>query len=254
MHSTAPEISREEKPSQPVSLSVVMPAYNEEAMIENVVREHLALLSELSGELQDWEILCLDDGSTDSTGNILESMAAADNRVRVLRHPQNKGIDESLADLYRAARGTHIYVTASDGQWPAGNLAVLQRTLFESQADLVVGVRRNRRQVYGISRLVVSYLFNLLPRILFGVKTADAGSNKLGRKEIFCAPIISRSPFAEAERIVKAQLDGFRVAYVSIDFFARTSGTTTGASRSNILASARDLLRCVKVYGFRPGS
>jgi glycosyltransferase involved in cell wall biosynthesis len=233
-------------------LSVVMPVYNEEAVIERVIREHLDLLSSLQDTIDRWEILCLDDGSVDRTPEILEAMARHEPRIRVVRHPRNMGISVSLKDLYTLAVGTYVYVTGSDGQWPASNLTVLLKEQRESGADFVIGVRSNRREVYSFKRQLVSNLFNLLPRMLFGVKTGDAGSNKLGRSEIFRAPIVSQSPFAEAERILRASLEGYRVSFAAIEFLPRTSGRTTGASWKHLLASLRDVLRCLRTYGFYP--
>lgn len=233
-------------------LSVVLPAYNEEAAVEQVIREHIRALESLSDVLNDWEVVCLNDGSNDDTGAILERLAKSERRVKVLHHHRNQGIHASLVDLYEAAGGNLLYVTASDGQWPVGNLERLLTEALQSGADLVVGVRRNRRAVYGFRRLMVSQLFNLLPFLLFGVKTGDAGSNKLGRKELLCTEVVSASPFAEAERIVKAALRGANVRFVEIDFAPRSSGKTTGASWKSVATSFRDVLRCVKEYGLWP--
>jgi glycosyltransferase involved in cell wall biosynthesis len=230
----------------------MMPVYNEEASVGHVIEEHLALLEQMRDELTSWEILCLDDGSNDRTWEVLKAIQAQHPIVRLLRHERNAGIHQSLLDLYHAVQGTYVYVTASDGQWPATNLRSLWQELKESDADLVVGVRRNRWRVYSLWRLIISALFNLLPLLLFGVKTGDAGSNKLGRSEIFRVPIVSRSPFAEAERIIKARIDGYRVSFGAIEFLPRTSGKTTGASWKNILASLRDVVRCVRQYGIFP--
>lgn len=234
------------------SLTVIMPVYNEETSVGHVIEEHLAVLEQMRDELKSWEILCLDDGSTDRTWEVLQTMQAHHPSVRLLRHERNAGIHQSLLDLYHAVQGSYVYVTASDGQWPATNLYSLWQELKKSDADLVVGIRRNRRRVYGLWRLVISAFFNLLPLLLFGVKTGDAGSNKLGRSKIFRVPIVSRSPFAEAERIIKARIDGYRVGFAAIEFLPRTGGKTTGASWKNILSSLRDVARCVGQYGLHP--
>ena len=234
-------------------LSVVLPVYNEQSTIEGVIADHHHILLSLGDRIGDWEIVCLDDSSTDATPEILRRLAATVPKLRVLTHETNQGIYVSFRDLFEAARGTHIYLTASDGQWPASNLTKMFATL-ESGADLVVGVRANRSQVYSLSRRVVSYLFNLLPWMLFGVETADAGSIKLGVREVFNFGLISRSPFVEAERIIQAQSRGFRVAFTPIEFLTRTAGKERGASWRNVRRSLIDCLRCLSAYGFRPYS
>jgi len=229
-------------------LSVVLPAYNEEATIERVILEHVDALAACQGMISGCEIVCVDDASSDGTPAILDRLGARLDQLRVIRHQQNRGISESFADLFEAARGTHIYMTGADGQWPAVYLEKMLRAV-RTGADLVVGVRSNRAEVYGFKRRLVSGAFNLLPRLLFGVETSDAGSVKLGVSEVFRFNLISRSPFAEAERIIKAQRSGYRVAFVPIEFKARPGGRAAGARWSNIRTSARDCMKCIRVYG-----
>ena len=234
-------------------LSVVLPAYNEQSTIEEVVLEHHRVLGSLGSRFSDWEIVCLDDASSDATPAILKKLAASVPKLRVLTHSSNQGIYASFHDLFASARGTHIYLTASDGQWPAANLVTMLAAL-EAGADLVVGVRLNRSEIYSASRRAISFLFNLLPRIFFGVKTSDAGSIKLGVRDVFRFDLISRSPFVEAERIIHARRRGFRVAFVPIEFLSRTAGKERGASWLNIRRSLIDCFRCVGFYGWRMGS
>jgi glycosyltransferase involved in cell wall biosynthesis len=235
----------------PIVLSVAMPAYNEEANIERVVLEYIHVLESLQGTISDWEIVCLDDASTDHTLSILQELAARFPRLKVLRHLQNKGLFESMNDVSRSTSGTHVYLTASDGQWPAKNLPLLLDAVIHEHADLAIWVRRNRWQVYSLRRWILSSLFNLLPWILFGIRMMDAGSVKLGLRAIYASNLISRSPFVEAERILVAQRAGFRIAYVPADFQPRSGGRAGGASLKNILLSLRDCLRCARWYGLR---
>ena len=228
-----------------ISLSIVMPAYNEQPHIEAVIREHIEAVTRLADSLEDWEIVCLDDGSQDGTAAVIERLSRPTNKIRLLRHIENKGIYQSQTDLYLNARATHIYSTGSDGQWPASNLLKMFPAL-EAGAELVVGVRQNRSAIYNLRRRIVSHAFNLLPKMLFGLGTRDAGSVKLGVREVFTCDVISRSPFAEAERIIRAHKRGFRVEFVPIDFLPRTHGKAKGASLRNVVASLRDCFRLVR--------
>ena len=229
----------------PIFLSIVMPAYNEQPHIESVIREHVQTITRLADSLRDWEIVCLDDGSDDSTAAVIETLSQQNNKIRLIRHAQNKGIFQSQTDLYLDARGTHIYSTGSDGQWPAANLLKMFPVLTAG-ADLVVGVRQNRQEIYSLRRRVVSHAFNLLPKILFGLGTRDAGSVKLGLREAFTCNVISRSPFAEAERIIRAHKRGYRVEFVPIEFLPRTHGKAKGASLRNVVASLGDCFRLAR--------
>jgi glycosyltransferase involved in cell wall biosynthesis len=230
---------------RPIFLSIVMPAYNEQPHIESVIREHVETVTRLADCLHDWEIVCLDDGSHDGTAAVIESLSGENNKIRLVRHTENKGIFRSQTDLYHDARGTHIYSTGSDAQWPAANLLKMFPPLTAG-ADLVVGVRQNRKEIYSLRRRIVSHAFNLLPKLLFGLGTRDAGSVKLGVREAFTCNVISRSPFAEAERIIRAYKRGHRVEFVPIEFLSRTHGKAKGASLRNVVASLGDCFRLAR--------
>jgi glycosyltransferase involved in cell wall biosynthesis len=233
--------------SFPGLLSVVMPAYNEEAAIEAVILDHVAVLSRLQDSIPRWEIVCVDDGSTDGTPLVLERLAQRIPQLRIVRQ-ENLGVAAALACAYREARGSYIFNTGSDGQWPAENLQTMLPAI-DRGADLVIGVRPNRREVYGPARQMVSFAFNLLPRILFGVPIEDAGGTKFGRREIFLFDLVSRSPFSEAERIIRAQRSNYRLEFVFIRFVRRTTGKEKGASLRNIATSLRDLVLCFGMRG-----
>ena len=86
--------------------------------------------------------------------------------------------------------------------------------------------------------------FNLLPALLFGVRTYDAGSIKLFRREVLDIPVLSRGPFREAERIIRAHDQKFRVGVVDVDHFSRHGGKAGGARFGLIAQSVRDRMRC----------
>ena len=241
--------SREHLPE--LFLSVAMGAFNEEAAIEGVILEHVQVLQELQLQVPKWEIICVDDGSTDTTPQILDRIQSRLPELKVIRHRTNLGIAATQAHLYREARGTHIYFTGSDGQWPPENLPRMLELVLAG-ADLVVGVRENRREVYNLRRQFVSFAFNLLPQLLLGVKTGDAGSVKLGRKELFTLPLVSRSPFAEAERIMQTHRSGYKVDFIPIRFCNRSGGKAKGASWRNVASSTHDLFRCFLRYRVGP--
>jgi glycosyltransferase involved in cell wall biosynthesis len=236
-------------------LSVVLPAYNEQASIEKVVIDHWLVLQTLKGIATDWEIVVVDDASRDDTFQILEALQKRIPQLRVFRNTNNLGIFGAFARCYAEARGTHIYSTGSDGQWPAENL-VPMATRVVAGADAVIGVRTNRREVYSLARRIVSFGFNALPKWLFGVDVQDAGGVKLGTRLIFESGLISTSPFVEAERIIRAHYSGLRIEFVPIRFLVRAGGKAKGASWRNIRSSLRDVVRCAATYGFRrkPGS
>lgn len=230
-------------------LSVAMPAYNEAAEIGNVILDHASILHELSETIPQWEIVVVNDGSTDETEAVLESLRERVPQLRWISQA-NQGICGAVTRAYREATGSHIYFTGSDGQWPAENLRTLLPALLAG-ADLVIGIRLNRHEIYSLPRRIISRGFNSIPPLLFGVRVGDAGSIKLGRREPYQYNLISRSPFFEAERIIRAHREGLKIDYVPIQFTTRKHGKATGASWRNVWSSLKDVVRCVSAYGLR---
>ncbi len=226
-----------------IILSIVIPVFNEEKTIQRVLEDHLREIRAVEGSLKGWEIVCVDDASTDDSFVTMSRIAQDQPKIRVLRHASNQGIAASFDHLFKESKGTHIYLTAGDDQWPATNLNVLWERLKGTSADLVIGVRHNRQKVYTPWRRLLSFTFNAIPKMLYGVDTQDANGIKLGLREIFVMPLVSRSFFAEVERIITAGRQGYKIAYAPIAFKERASGKAKGAGWRNIGTTLRDLIK-----------
>lgn len=219
------------------SVSVCFPAYNEQATIEGVLTEAHELLhvSQL-----DYEILVCNDGSVDRTGRIIEETASRLPNIRVLNNPRNMGIHSTFERLYHEASKDFVFLNSTDRQWET-------RILFEllpltTDFDIVIATRKNKH--YGRIRSFVSWAFNTLPAILFGVKTYDAGAVKLVRREIIERfRLVSRSPFSEAERLIRAARAGYRITSYPVYVSERRSGRALGVTFSSVSEAAIDLLR-----------
>jgi glycosyltransferase involved in cell wall biosynthesis len=221
-----------------VELSVVMPVYNEEQALPGVLEEALAALALARFT---YEIVLVDDASTDRSPAILEEYQARYPQViRVLRHERNRGIAEACRTLYEAARGAYVFINGSDGQWRTAECLTMMAR--RRDFDLIVGKRRLKQ--YTWRRRLISGAFNLLPRLLFGVATHDAGSIKLFRREVLRLPLTSRGPFREAERIVRAHRRGYRVGVVEVEHLARNGGKAGGARWGLVCGAVADLGRC----------
>ncbi len=224
--------------AEAVDLSVVMPVYNEQAALPEVLEEAAAALR---GAPFRYEIVLVDDASTDGSAEILEAFQRRHpDTVRVIRHRANRGITGACETLYAAARGAFVFLNASDGQWRTAEC--LQMMALRDRFDLVVGKRK--RKQYGPWRRFVSGAFNLLPRLLFGAETHDAGSIKLFRKEVLAIPLCSTGPFREAERILRARRRGYHVGVVEVEHRPRHGGRETGARWALVFGALRDLGRC----------
>ena len=231
--------------SFPIELSVVMPLLNEQGSIGKVLDDHLRILSQLDGRISGYEILCLDDGSTDGSWRILERYCKAHSQIRLLRHSINQGIAPSFNRLFHESQGRFIYATGSDGQWPAENLMTLFNEMKSTSADIVVGVRHGRQEVYSFWRKCLSYGFNAAARLFFQIDTQDANGIKLGRREIFVEPVVSKSFFAEIERLYLAKQRGFKIAFAPVIFLKRSSGKEHGAKLKNLVWTMSDMVRYI---------
>ena len=222
----------------PVELSIVMPVYNEEEALPDVLNDALSVVKQADFRI---EILLVNDCSTDRSRDILDAYQQREpDSIRVLHHSVNQGIAAACNTLYDNARGEFVFINGGDGQWHCSE--ALRMMELRDRFDLIVGRRRVKQ--YDWRRMIVSSAFNALPIALFGVRTYDAGSIKLFRREVLKLPLISEGVFREAERIIRASDLGYKVGVIDVDHFVRHGGKAGGAKFSLIRRSVRDLARC----------
>lgn len=217
-------------------LSIVIPAYNEDATVAEVIRDHAAACARLGVA---WEILVLDDGSTDATASELGRLPGSVPNIRILVHQQNLGIGRSLLDLYRAAEGTWVFFNAADGQVPASELALMWDA--RRGAALVVGRRTPRRDP--LHRVAFGAVYSALMRGLFGVTVRDVHSVKLYRAEdLQRSWPSSTSSFAEDEILIALTRANAIIREVPIAHRPRRAGQAHGGSLRIALGAISDLL------------
>lgn len=206
------------------SISAVLPAYDEEENIETAATRMADALRSLG--LREWEVMIVDDGSTDQTGQIADHLSAQDpEHIRVFHHKPNRGYAEALKTGFTSARHQLIFFTDSDLQFDVGEIKNLL-PLIES-ADIVCGFRIYRFD--HLTRLVLSWGFNLLVRIMFRINVRDIDcAFKLFRREVFeKVTIESKKFFVNAEVLAKAKHFGFRLAEIGVRHYPRTAGHST---------------------------
>jgi glycosyltransferase involved in cell wall biosynthesis len=219
------------------SISLVVPAHDEEAGLESTVDRCLATLAQVT---DDWELLILDDCSRDRTYQLMEAIQRRDPRhVRIARHAVNEGIARTFEDLYRMATKEFVFLIPADGEYPPE--ALIECAPLLDRYDIVLC--RRRRKNYTPVRQAISYGFHLLPRLLFGVQLFDPGSVKCMRREIIeRMPTVSRGVFVEAERLIRALKSGYRMAVIDIRHESRRGGVARGASLALVRQAVRDLV------------
>ena len=218
-------------------VSICIPAFNEQETIEKSV---ITAYETLQHAGLPGEILIIDDCSTDATWSILERLKDSVPNLQIRRHELNKGIAETFRELYNWASLDLVFLNSADGQWQMSTL--IDMLPFIKDCDLVVARRKHKH--YGLSRQLVSFLFNLAPLALFHTRTYDAGSVKLVRRQIYDIPVKSRGVFVEAERIIRASRRGYRIMAVDVEHFPRVAGKAQGAKPSLVVEAVADLVRC----------
>lgn len=231
--------SLEEDTTQQLSLSVIMPVLNEAASIEFAVRRSIAALETWTTEL---EILVIDDGSSDESGEIVERLAAEDSRVRVLHNGRNLNYGLSLLRGIRAASNDWVLHNGADLPLAPEDVEGFSR--FFDDADVIV-VRRVDRAAQSAWRTLTSWINNLLIRLLFAPQTTDQNFVQLYRRsQVQPTKVVSTSPaFVTPELILRAERRGLRVREVVAKFQRREAGQSHFGRLSDILWTLRDMVR-----------
>lgn len=158
-------------------LSVVVPAFNEAAGIAAAVR---AIAAGMPASIPEWEIVVVDDGSADGTGEVVRSMAARDPRIRWVAHSRNAGKGRALRTGIAESRLPWVLLLDADQQVMIEELEGIVANPRER--DAVVGYRVGRRET--TVRRLVTIVYGLLVRVLLGVKARDVNCPfKLLRRE-----------------------------------------------------------------------
>ncbi len=220
------------------SLSIVIPAYNEAATIADIVQRCDAVASRCTN---DYEVIVMDDCSKDETSTILQSLKPKFPKLRAERHVVNGGIAKTFEDLYALASKEYVFLVSGDGQYPP---ELVERCMpLLNEADIIICNRTTKH--YTLLRLVISWGYRWMPRILFGVDLYDSGSVKLVPREVYQKiSVTSTSVFVEAERIIRAAKRGYRIGKIDFEQVERKGGKAHGGKPSVILKSIGDMLRC----------
>jgi glycosyltransferase involved in cell wall biosynthesis len=233
-------------------LSVFFPMWNEQDYIERAIeaaREECRDLM-VSGDIADYEIIIVDDASTDNTAVIAEKIAANDPHVIVVRHPENRKLGGAMKSGFAAATGDVVLYTDADLPFDMHDVHKAMRLLRYYDADVVSAYRFDRTGE-GYVRTVYSFFYNMMVRVLFGVRMRDINfAFKLCRSRIFeHVALKSEGSFIDAELVVKAQKYGYSVIQFGVDYFPRTRGVSTLSSPTviiKILREARSLRREIR--------
>ena len=225
-----------DKTSKPIpAISAIMPAYNEEDILPVTMQEATEALEELA---EEWELLIVDDGSKDSTPQILAEWSAKDPRIKILTQNPNQGYSKALIRGFYAATLPAVFYTDGDAQFDFCELERLYPHL--ENHDLVTGYRVGRKDPP--IRFLTSFVYNILQSIALGTHVRDVNcAFKLFRKSFFDVVKLDSDGFLiDAEIYARAKKAKMKWTQVGVTHHPRTLGSTT-VSVSTVIETLREL-------------
>jgi glycosyltransferase involved in cell wall biosynthesis len=221
-----------------LSLSVFFPCYNEAGNIERVVGRAREALPRL---VTDWEIIVVNDGSTDATGEIADRLAADDRRVRVVHLASNGGYGLALRGGFDAATKDYVFFTDGDGQFDIAELRMLLELV--GRFDIIMGYRRRRSD--HLVRRFNTWCWTRLVCAVLGFKCRDVDcAFKLMRRALpLGMSLKSTGALINAELLGKAAARGLTFAELPVTHYRRCAGSPTGAKIGVILRAFAELVR-----------
>jgi glycosyltransferase involved in cell wall biosynthesis len=222
------------------SLSVVLPAYNEEENVETAVRH----VSDVAQTLdREYEIILVNDGSSDRTGEIGRELEGRIPHFRLVEHYPNRGYGGALKAGFEAATKDLIAFYPADAQFDFGEIERLLEAVEEENADVVCGYRFDRQD--NAIRKLNAFGWNMVVRLFFGYLCRDIDCGfKLFRREILeRVNIMSDGAMIDTEFLAGAKARGYRIAEVPLTHLPREAGEATGANLAVIVKAFQDLVR-----------
>ena len=221
-------------------LSVFLPCYNEEANLKNT---YLNVKENLEKNVSEYEIIIVNDGSKDKTGEIADALAKKDKTIKVIHHNPNRGYGAAFKSGFYNASYPWITFIDADGQFDFSEISHFLETQKNTGADLVIGYYLGRK--VSILRKLNSFLWQVVVFILFGlkVKDIDCGFKLVSKKVIDTIPRLEseRGAFISSEFLIKASRSGFKIVEIGVNHYPRKQGEATGAKLNVIIRSFLDL-------------
>lgn len=233
---------------QQTQVTFVIAALNEEDVIGRVVGEVTDVLNARS---LDYEIVLIDDGSTDRTGAIMDDIAVSDGRIRALHNSKNSGLGESYKKGVGAARGEYLMMLCGDGGFPAGSLPPVLDQL--GSADILVPYMLNLKRIKTPARFILSRTYTTLLNTLFGLDIRYYNGLPLHRTTNLRSLDIKSSGFGfQAEILIKLIRAG--CSYKQIGVLGAEETKRSNALRlRNVISVTRTLARLIiEVTRYKP--
>ncbi|MBI5018948.1 glycosyltransferase family 2 protein [Candidatus Gottesmanbacteria bacterium] len=204
------------------SISVFFPCYNDAKSIGRLVLDAQEILTTL---VSDWEIIVVNDGSTDESMMVLEKLRLTVPRLRIINHVKNKGYGAALRSGFAAARKSLVFYTDGDGQYSVKELGILL-PLMTGEIDFVNGIKMSRKDP--TYRIFLGNWYSLVARWMFWlpIYDVDCDFRLIRRRVLKKMSLFSSSGSICIELVKKAELSGARFRQVSVHHYERKYGSS----------------------------
>lgn len=224
-------------------LSLFLPCYNEEKNLQNTVDKTLPILQKVA---QKWELIIVNDGSKDKTGNIAKSIQKQyPQNIKIVTHHPNRGYGAAFKSGFYTAKYQWITFIDADGQFDFNDIHKLFEVQYKTKSMVIIGYYLGRKVPF--YRIWGTKVWQLAVFLLFGLRVhdIDCGFKLVNKKVIDTIPqlIAERGPFISSEFLIKAKKTGFKIEQVGVHHFPRHAGDATGSKLNVIIAGFKDLFR-----------
>lgn len=219
------------------SISIFLPVYNEEQNIDLAISTVLNTVSSIS---DDYEILLINDGSSDGSREKILEWAGRNANIRLVDHEINLGYGAALRSGFKNAKKDIVFYTDSD--MPADMEQIKKILPLMEKYDLVIGYRINREDT--VRRFIYSKIYNLLLRLLFNVRVRDANfSFKCIRREAVQKCVLkAKSVFIDGELLSEAVRNNFKIKEVPVIYTPRKKGSSNFDSLNAAVSTVKELM------------
>ncbi len=220
------------------SISITFPLYKDKRTVKKMIHRSIKVLKETK---KKYEIIIVDDGCPEKSGEVARKYSKKLKNVYVIFHKKNLGYGAAVKTGLKKCKSEWIFQTDGDAEYDVNDLKKLLKA--SKNSDLVITYRFKKK--YRTSRIIISWVYNIILRFLFKTKFKDisTGSRLIKKSLINKIKLTSNSPFVGAELAIKTKYRGYKVNEIGIHTYPRTFGTGSSVSLKNIVLTIKDMIK-----------